>query len=196
MFITKIAIIGKKPVILNTTEQDYVENSLNVDQIQFSFSGEIWADLTKVATFILQNEKIYNVPIIENACIIPQEVYSTIGEVSFGVYGYKSNEENVLELILPTTLINFTIEEGAYKKGIVPGTMPSSENWQLYMQQVNNALLEIENKIPTKTSELENDAEFLKEEDLDGYAKQSWVTANFLNSNEVQQLIEAYLAKK
>lgn len=51
--------------------------------------------------------------------------------------------------------------------------MPSSENWQLYMQQVNNALLEIENKIPTKISELENDAEFLKEEDLDGYAKQN-----------------------
>ena len=52
------------------------------------------------------------------------------------------------------------------------------------------------NKIPTKISELENDAEFLKEEDLEGYVKQSWVTANFLNSNEVQQLIEAYLAKK
>lgn len=136
MYVTTMGVLDKKLIILKEDiEDDYISGSVNVDKIVFNFSGDEWNDLEKTAVFVTESGKTINVPLIDNYCMIPIDVYSECGNISIGLYGMAIENDQIVKL-LPTNLVNKTMQKGSYIPGQSPSDLPTPTQWEFYLQEI------------------------------------------------------------
>lgn len=148
MFIAMMGVVNKCLTLISQKKcEEYKTGSLNVDEVHFDFNGEEWANLTKVAVFVAENGKVYDVPLVDNTCVVPYEVYkstqlnvknsSSISSVAIGVYGI-TIDNGTIEKILPTNLVTLPLRLGSYFPGESPSPLPNVDQWQIYIQQIED----------------------------------------------------------
>lgn len=143
----------------------------NIQDCEFEFSEE-YNDLVKVAIFSNENNA-YKVYIHNNKCIIPYEVLENEGYVYLGVYGYESNNNELIKRYSPEPEF-FVVTDGSYKLGddIQPPSPGIIEEMQEEIDKNTSDILDLQtnkadkSEIPTKTSDLENDSGFAYENDI------------------------------
>lgn len=148
MFIAMMGVVNKCLTLISQKEcEQYKTGSLNLDEVHFDFNGEEWANLTKVAVFVAENGKVYDVPLVDNTCVVPYEVYkstqlsvknsSSVSNVAIGVYGITIDNGTIVK-ILPTNLVTLPLRLGSYFPGESPSPLPDVDQWQIYIQQIEN----------------------------------------------------------
>lgn len=148
MFIAMMGVVNKCLTLISQKKcEEYKTGSLNLDEVHFDFNGDEWANLTKVAVFVAENGKVYDVPLVDNTCVVPYEVYkstqlsaknsSSISSVAIGVYGITIDNETI-EKILPTNLVTLPLGLGSYFPGESPSPLPNVDQWQIYIQQIED----------------------------------------------------------
>lgn len=165
-------------------EIDVNSGEYNVQNVEFTFSSE-YDNLTKMAIFTNGSES-YKTIITDNECIIPIEVIEE-GTICAGVYGYEQDGDTLIKRYSPKP-VYFSVEPGSYQIASEGGT-PSPDVIEQILQElenqaeditqlqnnydnlVENTIPGIENSIPTKTSELENNSGFITSSDLTNYVQ-------------------------
>lgn len=148
MFIAMMGVVNKCLTLISQKEcEQYKTGSLNLDEVHFDFNGDEWANLTKVAVFVAENGKVYDVPLVDNTCVVPYEVYkstqlnaknsSSVSNVAMGVYGM-TTENGTIVKILPTNLVTLPLRLGSYFPGESPSPLPNVDQWQIYIQQIED----------------------------------------------------------
>lgn len=148
MFIAMMGVVNKCLTLISQKEcEQYKTGSLNLDEVHFDFNGEEWANLTKVAVFVAENGKVYDVPLVDNTCVVPYEVYkstqlsvknsSSVSNVAIGVYGITIDNGTIVK-ILPTNLVTLPLRLGSYFPGESPSPLPDVDQWQIYIQQIED----------------------------------------------------------
>ena len=135
-------------------EKDIVHaGEYNINHIEFEFSAEYTADLVKNAVFSIK-DNVYQTSIINDQCDIPAEILSDFGEVVFGVYAYKVNDDQ-LELRYSPFPARFTIISGSYDPTAEESEEITPSQFEQYMQALNDGLNKVEqslNKMDEATS--------------------------------------------
>lgn len=121
-------------IVLNKTNE-VNSGEYNVNECTFEFSQE-YEGLTKVAVFSLCDGTTRNITILNNRCIIPTEVLQETGQVQIGVYGY-ATQDNELVLRYSPTPQNFVVRLGSYKEGTEP-VAPTPTDWEILVEQVSD----------------------------------------------------------
>lgn len=169
------------------------ENEYNIHNIKFIFSTEYGDDLAKVALFSSESAT-YKIIISNDECNIPPEILAKKGCFTLGVYAFEVENDVLVERYSPTPL-KINIEDGSYipdedTENSVPLTPTDKEQIldalskiQIDSEQItknaqdiaeikeeqieqNSAIEQLENQIPTKTSELINDSGFIPQSEL------------------------------
>jgi hypothetical protein len=183
MYLTTMGVVNKNLMIISHKEQ-FKTNSLEIDQVQFNFNGEEWEGLTKIAVFINDENKIFDVPLVNDSCSVPYEVYQSskigakniqgISSVAVGVYGI-SIEGDVAQKIHPTNLVSLPLGVGSYFPGVTPGNLPTVDQWEVYMQTVAEISNEangymLEAKAYSENAKTSEDNAKASEDNASGYA--------------------------
>ena len=167
MYITTMGVVNKKLTLLKEdVTAEYRSGSLNIDKIVFNFKGSEWENLSKIAVFVTKSLKIYEVPLIDNYCIVPMEAYldenldiSNVDytfDISDGLYGITIDSgTNKVEKILPTNLVKKTVRLGSYLPGEVPSGLPTAEQWEIYLDEINRLATLASQSAEEATSALE-----------------------------------------
>lgn len=121
-------------IVLNKTNE-VNSGEYNVNECTFEFSQE-YEGLTKVAVFSLCDGTTKNVTILNNQCIIPVECLQETGQVQIGVYGYATENGNLVLRYSPTPQ-NFVVRLGSYKEGTQP-VAPTPTDWEILVEQVSD----------------------------------------------------------
>lgn len=117
----------------------------NINHIEFEFSAEYTADLVKNAVFSIK-DNVYQISIINDQCDIPAEILSDFGEVVFGVYAYKVNDDQ-LELRYSPFPARFTIISGSYYPTAEESEEITPSQFEQYMQALNDGLNKVEESL-------------------------------------------------
>ena len=175
--------------------EDYNAGEYNVQDCDFDFSSE-YEGLSKVAVFTTPTSTT-NVAIANGHCIIPAEALESEGVVQLGVYGYETNDDELVLRYSPKPIC-FNVEQGSFEEGGEPSP-PTPGAWDILVQQVSentDDIAEINQTIgnlspvatsgdyndlinkptvPTKTSDLQNDSGFITKDvnDLTNYTLSS-----------------------
>lgn len=170
---------------------DVNSGEYNIQNIEFEFSSE-YEGLTKMAVFSNEDEA-FTTMITNGSCIIPSEILQTDGTIGLGVYGYSVNGDNLIKRYSPKPVF-FNVELGSYQlaqESIEPSSdiitqilvqLESQGEDIIALQNnlsnlVDNVIptLATKSEIPTKTSQLTNDSEFITKDvdDLTNYTKTS-----------------------
>lgn len=183
MYLTTMGVVNKNLMIISHKEQ-FKTNSLEIDQVQFNFNGEEWEGLTKIAVFINDENKIFDVPLVNDSCSVPYEVYESskigakniqgISSVAVGVYGI-SIEGDVAQKIHPTNLVSLPLGVGSYFPGVTPSNLPTVDQWEVYMQTVAEISNEangymLEAKAYSENAKTSEDNAKASEDSASGYA--------------------------
>lgn len=127
-------------------EKDIVHaGEYNINHIEFEFSAEYTADLVKNAVFSIK-DNVYQTSIINDQCDIPAEILSDFGEVVFGVYAYKVNDDQ-LELRYSPFPARFTIISGSYDPTAEESEEITPSQFEQYMQAMNDGLNKVEESL-------------------------------------------------
>lgn len=156
---------------------DVNSGEYNIQNIEFEFSSE-YEGLTKMAVFSNEDEA-FTTMITNGSCIIPSEILQTDGTIGLGVYGYSVNGDNLIKRYSPKPVF-FNVELGSYQlaqESIEPSSdiitqilaQLESQGEDIialqnnYDNLVDNVIptLATKSEIPTKTSQLTNDSEFI-----------------------------------
>lgn len=182
MYVTTMGVVNKKLTILKEgCFADYKTGSVNIDRIVFNFSGEEWEGLTKIAVFVTKDGKIKDVPLIDDYCDVPIDIYLDNNidprninysfNISVGVYGQLIDDEaGTITKILPTNLVSKKVSLGSYFPGEEPSGLPTAEEWQLYIDEVGRLATEAKNEadraaeIKADVEEIQRDLNELAEE--------------------------------
>jgi hypothetical protein len=170
---------------------DVNSGEYNIQNIEFEFSSE-YEGLTKMAVFSNEDEA-FTTMITNGSCIIPSEILQTDGTIGLGVYGYSVNGDNLIKRYSPKPVF-FNVELGSYQLA-QESIEPSSDIIAQILAQLESQgedIIELQNnlsnlvdnviptlatksEIPTKTSQLTNDSEFITKDvdDLTNYTKTS-----------------------
>lgn len=170
---------------------DVNSGEYNIQNIEFEFSSE-YEELTKMAVFSNEDEA-FTTMITNGSCIIPSEILQTDGTIGVGVYGYSVNGDKLIKRYSPKPVF-FNVELGSYQLA-QESTDPSSDIITQILAQLESQgedIVELQNnlsnlednviptlatksEIPTKTSQLTNDSEFITKnvDDLTNYTKTS-----------------------
>ena len=170
---------------------DVNSGEYNIQNIEFEFSNE-YEGLTKMAVFSNEDEA-FTTMITNESCIIPSEILQTDGTIGLGVYGYSVNGDNLIKRYSPKPVF-FNVELGSYQlaqESIEPSSdiitqilvqLESQGEDIIALQNnlsnlVDNVIptLATKSEIPTKTSQLTNDSEFITKDvdNLTNYTKTS-----------------------
>lgn len=107
----------------------------NVDVFHFEFDNE-WENLDKTLVLIVDG-KTYNIALLNNEVILPKEAYvKNGGYITVGIFGKNGNT------ILSSTLATVYITKGAYAEGEEPSNLPLQTQWDLYIAEINNLLVQ------------------------------------------------------
>lgn len=142
------------------------EKEINITECEFEFT-EIPDNYVKEAYFTY-NGTSYKVLIENNKCSIPYEVLENKGQVEIGVVAYLlENDEYVKRYNPSPVFINTWI--GSLKEQY-ENTEPITPSDK---EQIEQAITDLANEMPTKTSDLENDSGFIDKSvnNLDNYTK-------------------------
>lgn len=170
---------------------DVNSGEYNIQNIEFEFSNE-YEGLTKMAVFSNEDEA-FTTMITNGSCIIPSEILQTDGTIGVGVYGYSVNGDKLIKRYSPKPVF-FNVELGSYQLA-QESQDPSSDIITQILAQlesqgediialqnnlsnlVDNVIptLATKSEIPTKTSQLTNDSEFITKDvdNLTNYTKTS-----------------------
>ena len=143
----------------------------NVTECEFTFSIE-YEGLTKKAVFTGEDGTAYVETIVNGKCSIPSEILATSQSVKIGVYGYSVDGTELVLRYSPKPA-QFYIDEGSYKEASnsTPPTPTEIEQLQGQITQNANDIDTLETtkadktEIPTKTSDLINDSNFVVDAD-------------------------------
>ena len=170
---------------------DVNSGEYNIQNIEFEFSNE-YEGLTKMAVFSNEDEA-FTTMITNGSCIIPSEILQTDGTIGVGVYGYSVNGDNLIKRYSPKPVF-FNVELGSYQlaqesiepsSDIITQILAQLESQGEDIITLQNNLSNLENnviptlatksEIPTKTSQLTNDSEFITKnvDNLTNYTKTS-----------------------
>ena len=170
---------------------DVNSGEYNIQNIEFEFSSE-YEGLTKMAVFSNEDEA-FTTMITNGSCIIPSEILQTDGTIGVGVYGYSVNGDKLIKRYSPKPVF-FNVELGSYqlaKESVDPSSdiitqiLAQLESQGEDIVELQNNLSNLEDnviptlatksEIPTKTSQLTNDSEFITKDvdDLTNYTKTS-----------------------
>ncbi len=116
-----------------------VSGNVNTYECIFSF-GEEWKPYAKFIVFKKGSNTII-VPILENVCMVPEEMLVTAGNWSIGAYATNGSEDDFKRY--STDDIEIETLEGAYKEGDAPSE-PSPEAWEIYASRMDNAVVRCE----------------------------------------------------
>lgn len=174
---------------------DVNSGEYNIQNIEFEFSNE-YEGLTKMAVFSNEDEA-FTTMITNGSCIIPSEILQTDGTIGLGVYGYSVNGDNLIKRYSPKPVF-FNVELGSYQlaqESIEPSSdiitqilaqLESQGEDIIALQNnlsnlVDNVIptLATKSEIPTKTSQLTNDSEFITKDvdNLTNYTKTSGLSS-------------------
>lgn len=120
--------------ILNKIDSITYTGDLNVDTFLFDFDDE-WQELDKTLVLII-GEKTYNVALINDEAVLPNEAYLDNQSITVGVFGKKG------DTILSSNLINIWMTKGAYVEGQEPDNLITPTQWDLYVEEINRLLSE------------------------------------------------------
>ena len=121
-----------KERILNKLSQVTYTGKSNVDIFHFEFDEE-WLGLEKTLV-IITDISTYNIPLLNDEAVVPNEFYLDSQIVTVGVFGKKD------DIILSSTLKNIWLTKGAYAVGQEPSNIPTPTQWDLYIQEINNLI--------------------------------------------------------
>ena len=140
-----------------------VSGNVNTYECIFSF-GEEWKPYAKFIVFKKGSNTII-VPILENVCMVPEEMLVTAGNWSIGAYATNGSEDDFKRY--STDDIEIETLEGAYKEGDAPSE-PSPEAWEIYASRMDNAVVRCESAAKicegAKTDSLSSAQKALKSE--------------------------------
>lgn len=121
-----------------------VSGNVNTYECIFSF-GEEWEGFAKFATFE-KGQVCITVPLPENECKVPEEMTTSSGNWSVGVFATNGSEDDFKRY--STNVIEMEAEEGAYKEGNAPSE-PSPEVWEIYASRMDDAVARCESAAET-----------------------------------------------
>ena len=113
----------------------------NITPCEFSFTEE-YDGLAKEAIFSTCSTAI-KVPILNNQCVIPNEVLQNEGNVLLGVFAYETDNEELVLRYSPNPQY-FCVKRGSYQEGNDPD-LPSPSVWEQVLEQINEAIEETNN---------------------------------------------------
>lgn len=108
----------------------------NITPCIFEFSEE-YSNLTKEAVFSTCSTTV-KTAILNNQCIIPFEVLQEPGNVLIGVFGYDTEDDELVLRYSPKP-VYFNVVNGSFKEGNDPD-LPSPTEWELVLEQINEAI--------------------------------------------------------
>lgn len=108
----------------------------NITPCIFEFSEE-YSNLTKEAVFSTCSNTV-KTAILNNQCIIPFEVLQEPGNVLIGVFGYDTEDDELVLRYSPKP-VYFNVVNGSFKEGNDPD-LPSPTEWELVLEQINEAI--------------------------------------------------------
>ena len=132
--------VGTHEIII-TQDENINAGEYNVTVCTFDFSDE-YEDLTKQAVFSTCSDT-YKTPILNNQCTIPSEVLESQGSVLLGVYGYESQDDELVLRYSPKPQY-FVVSNGSYKEGNDPD-LPKPSEWEQVLELINQAITETNN---------------------------------------------------
>ena len=103
----------------------------NIDKFKFQFDEE-WTGLNK--TLVIVADNTYNVALLNDECLVPQEFYDKKGNIMIGVFGSNDNQK-----ILATGWLPIYVEDDSYT-GEEPSNLPTPTQWDLYISEINRLL--------------------------------------------------------
>lgn len=107
-------IVKVKDKIKIAQKKNIGTNNVNTIECEFELSEE-FDGLTPIAIFT-KNSKSYKVNIIDNKCLVPQEVLQSEELVELGVYGFRLDGEDLVKRYSPVPT-SFVVRKGSYKEG-------------------------------------------------------------------------------
>ncbi|MDO4282331.1 MAG: hypothetical protein Q4D02_01730 [Clostridia bacterium] len=126
--------------IIKIDKKYIASGTFNYIKCHFSFTKE-WNEYDKIAIFTA-NDKTYKKALVDNECIIPQEIAEEVGKIYIGVYGNKI-ENDVLESRCTSNLEYFRISRGAYEKDALESeALADISSYELYINKMNEILEE------------------------------------------------------
>lgn len=135
--VSKNNITVLRPEVVN-------EGEYNVSPCKFNFDS-IYSGLVKKAVFTnYLVEGSYEVPILNDKCIIPSEVLAKNGEITLGVYAYEV-QGNELKLRYSPTPVHIEVNKGSFIEGTVSPEVITPSQFEQYMQAMEEGLEEVEN---------------------------------------------------
>lgn len=108
----------------------------NITPCVFEFSEE-YSNLTKEAVFSTCSTTV-KTAILNNQCIIPFEVLQEPGNVLIGVFGYDTEDDELILRYSPKPMY-FNVVNGSFKEGNDPD-LPAPTEWELVLEQINEAI--------------------------------------------------------
>lgn len=108
----------------------------NITPCVFEFSEE-YSNLTKEAVFSTCSTTV-KTAILNNQCIIPFEVLQEPGNVLIGVFGYDTEDDELILRYSPKP-VYFNVVNGSFKEGNDPD-LPAPTEWELVLEQINEAI--------------------------------------------------------
>lgn len=135
--VSKNNITVLRPEVVN-------EGEYNVSPCEFNFDN-IYSGLVKKAVFTnYLVEGSYEVPILNDKCIIPSEVLAKNGEITLGVYAYEVQGDE-LKLRYSPTPLHIEVNRGSFIEGTVSPEVITPSQFEQYMQAMEDGLAEVEN---------------------------------------------------
>lgn len=134
---TKVTIQNKSTTILNKGEY-------NINTCTFSFSSE-YDNLEKRAIFYSIMGNKYITEIKDNSCIIPYEILGLSGTLVIGVFAYRNNADNTLDLRYSPQPDTITVLDGSYS--LDAKTSVAAYEYEDFIAEANTLLNEIQTKL-------------------------------------------------
>lgn len=142
-------------VELQDTKLNIGTNNVNSIECFFHLS-EDFNNLTTFAVFT-KSDKTYKSEIINNKCLIPQEVLQNEGEVELGVYGFELSGQELIKRYSPIPTKLF-IKKGSYREGqeSVDASPNSFEYYLTECKKIKDSIGAIEKMEALSNTELED----------------------------------------
>lgn len=155
-------ILNKDKVTLEGYFDTNVSGTIKYYEIPIEYD-ETWENLVIKAIIVNKDEDTgEEISVINNKFFIDKK---KSGTYRVGFVGYTiENEQKVYQV--STDLVSFIIDKGAGEiEGVESHDIPTPSEWEVYIAQIQNMIDGLEEQIPTKLSQLQNDNHTVQDED-------------------------------
>lgn len=133
------------------------QGEYQVTECEFDFIGA-YDNLVKKAVFTDKTTgKAYEMPILDNACMIPAEILQNKGVCLIGVYAYDTfADSDELALRYSPTPATVTIELGSYKEDVENPSNVTASQAEQYEAKINTKIAEVDAVVEEVKEKLAN----------------------------------------